>query len=237
MLLRRIARHVRDQNWTAIAIDFAIVVVGVYIGIQAQAWNTERQNRTIETQYLRSLHDQVSAMIEENTDRVAAAQDRLDALDEVLQNFEEADGNTPLGLRHCQAIARSHIYVGRIVAPPTIEELLSTGRLQLIRNSATRLAIVSFSQRMEGYRQLNDDIQRDRAVLSRRHPSMIRLGLQDSENVSCDFEAMQRSRAFLNELADNSYRHSAFVLEVLVGQQDLRQRLHALLDGELGIVH
>ena len=30
MLLRRVIEHVREQNWIAIGIDFAIVVVGVY---------------------------------------------------------------------------------------------------------------------------------------------------------------------------------------------------------------
>ena len=34
MLLRRVIEHVRDQNWTAIAIDFVIVVAGVFVGIQ-----------------------------------------------------------------------------------------------------------------------------------------------------------------------------------------------------------
>jgi hypothetical protein len=33
MILRRITQHVREQNWTAIAIDFVIVVTGVFIGI------------------------------------------------------------------------------------------------------------------------------------------------------------------------------------------------------------
>ena len=33
MLLRRVMEHVRDQNWAAVAIDFVIVVVGVFIGI------------------------------------------------------------------------------------------------------------------------------------------------------------------------------------------------------------
>lgn len=39
MLLRRMIQHVREQNWTAIAIDFVIVVVGVFIGIQVANWN------------------------------------------------------------------------------------------------------------------------------------------------------------------------------------------------------
>lgn len=45
MLLRRIIEHVKAQNWTAIAIDFVIVVVGVFIGIQVSNWNDARVTR------------------------------------------------------------------------------------------------------------------------------------------------------------------------------------------------
>jgi hypothetical protein len=39
MLLRRVIEHVREQNWTAIGIDFFIVVIGVFVGIQVANWN------------------------------------------------------------------------------------------------------------------------------------------------------------------------------------------------------
>jgi len=39
MLLRRITKHVTDQNWFAVFIDFLIVVIGVFIGIQVANWN------------------------------------------------------------------------------------------------------------------------------------------------------------------------------------------------------
>ena len=42
MLLRRITEHVKAQNWFAVAIDFVIVVVGVFIGIQVANWNEAR---------------------------------------------------------------------------------------------------------------------------------------------------------------------------------------------------
>ena len=43
MILRRIAQHVREQNWTAVGIDFLIVVLGVLVGLQAHNWNEARQ--------------------------------------------------------------------------------------------------------------------------------------------------------------------------------------------------
>ncbi|WP_425411077.1 hypothetical protein [Hyphococcus sp.] len=58
MLLRRITEHVKAQNWTAVAIDFVIVVVGVFIGIQVANWNEARRlNQTTQTYYDRLIDD------------------------------------------------------------------------------------------------------------------------------------------------------------------------------------
>jgi hypothetical protein len=45
MFLRRMIEHLKNQNWTAIAIEFAIVIVGVFIGTQVSNWNQERIGR------------------------------------------------------------------------------------------------------------------------------------------------------------------------------------------------
>ena len=45
MLLRRFVAHARKQDWMAIAIEFVLLVLGVFLGIQVSNWNTERENR------------------------------------------------------------------------------------------------------------------------------------------------------------------------------------------------
>jgi len=42
MFLRRIIENLRSQNWTAIGIEFLIVVVGVFLGTQVSNWNQQR---------------------------------------------------------------------------------------------------------------------------------------------------------------------------------------------------
>lgn len=42
MILRRLTENLRAQNWTAISIEFLIVVIGVFIGTQVANWNQER---------------------------------------------------------------------------------------------------------------------------------------------------------------------------------------------------
>ena len=61
MLLRRVIEHVRDQNWTAVAIDFAIVVVGVFVGIQVANWNAANVDRRLAERYLAGIADDIRA--------------------------------------------------------------------------------------------------------------------------------------------------------------------------------
>ncbi|MEL6362642.1 MAG: hypothetical protein AAFR21_16310 [Pseudomonadota bacterium] len=61
MILRRITEHVRTQNWTAVALDFVIVVVGVFMGIQLGNWNEARANAAKEQAVLAAILDDIEA--------------------------------------------------------------------------------------------------------------------------------------------------------------------------------
>lgn len=42
MIIRRLAQSLKEQNWTAIWIEFFLLVAGVFLGIQAANWNEQR---------------------------------------------------------------------------------------------------------------------------------------------------------------------------------------------------
>ena len=52
MILRRLTANLRAQNWTAISLEFLIVVIGVFLGTQVANWN---QNRIEQRQTQRML--------------------------------------------------------------------------------------------------------------------------------------------------------------------------------------
>ncbi|WOJ92148.1 hypothetical protein R0135_10145 [Congregibacter variabilis] len=60
MILRSLTKHVTDQNWFAVALDFAIVVFGVYVGLQVQEWSDMRALEASEAQYLAELHEEIT---------------------------------------------------------------------------------------------------------------------------------------------------------------------------------
>ena len=59
MLLRRISKHVKDQNWFAVFLDFFIVVAGILIAFQITEWNEAREERLSDRGYLEQLHRDV----------------------------------------------------------------------------------------------------------------------------------------------------------------------------------
>ncbi len=64
MLLRRITDHVKAQNWFAVGLDFFIVVVGVFIGIQVANWNDARGEFQQETKALVELRKELRDSID-----------------------------------------------------------------------------------------------------------------------------------------------------------------------------
>ena len=43
MILRRITKHVKDQNWFAVCLDFLIVVVGIWVALMVGQWSDRQQ--------------------------------------------------------------------------------------------------------------------------------------------------------------------------------------------------
>ena len=58
MILRRISENVKSQNWFSVAVEFVIVVVGVFMGLQVQDWNEARKERIEEHELLGRLYEE-----------------------------------------------------------------------------------------------------------------------------------------------------------------------------------
>jgi len=84
MILRRISVHVKDQNWFAVGLDFVIVVIGVFIGIQVSNWNAAREDRSNETLYLGYLAEDLQSDLNEIDDVYRVTEWRMSALAAVI---------------------------------------------------------------------------------------------------------------------------------------------------------
>ena len=64
MILRRLTENLRAQNWTAITIEFLIVVIGVFIGTQVANWNQGRLAKIETEQMLEQLVPELRSQLE-----------------------------------------------------------------------------------------------------------------------------------------------------------------------------
>lgn len=151
------AKHL---HWTTIAIDLAVVVIGVFIGMQATNWNQNRLDHQRETEYIARLtrdFDKIDARLTDNIERLQVI---ADAPLRVLADIKafRSQGQWP---RPKQAILEdlSKTLQNRIPAPraATFVELLSAGQLGLIRNTGLRDALLDYDMR-EGFAQKAFDV-------------------------------------------------------------------------------
>ncbi len=61
MLLRRLTHHMKDQNWFAVGLDVIVVIVGIFLGLQVQAWYDLQKARTEEKQLVSFLIADIEA--------------------------------------------------------------------------------------------------------------------------------------------------------------------------------
>lgn len=89
MLLRRVINHFRKQEWTAIAIDFVIVVLGVGFAMLGQQWLADRQLKSQMIQAEAALQSDLAANYFFAKERVALAACRMEALQAVAGRLLE----------------------------------------------------------------------------------------------------------------------------------------------------
>lgn len=147
MILRRITEHLRKQHWTAVAIDFVIVVLGVFVGLQAQAWNESRQDRVQEHMYIERLTRDFTT-IEERTEAARVKwQSIVDNCRRLLADVDEFKATGRTTRTQDQILADLNgVQGGRIPAPQaaTFVELLATGEIRVLRDSELRDALLAY---------------------------------------------------------------------------------------------
>ena len=138
MLLRKVIRHVQSQSWTAIAIDFCIVVLGVFVGIQVNNWNETRIETQRADSYLLRIQADLGSDLQAIERRVAYWNKVVDyghaaiAYAEEGKLSQESRWNTVLAFYQASQIApyRSE--------DTTYQEMVNAGDLGLIRNEKLR---------------------------------------------------------------------------------------------------
>lgn len=168
MLLRRIALHVRKQDWTAIAIDFVIVVVGVFIGIQVSNWNDARLREETARDYIARIREDLAGNRDDLGQRLAYftrvrmhALAALEALDKPRDTLDE---------QFVIDVYQATHMLQRELGRDTYDEILSVGANNAISDVVIRQRLSNFYRSIKAQLRLLEVIPPYREIIRRNYP-------------------------------------------------------------------
>lgn len=135
MLLRSISKHVKDQNWFAVLLDFFIVVVGILIAFQITQWNERRQEGVFEITYLKrlavDLDETISYLVHSDESQTKIKS----VIESTLAILNNSKANDQALIEAVQRYVSKGAWLGDFkVTRTTFDDLKSTGNLSLIKN-------------------------------------------------------------------------------------------------------
>ena len=138
MRARRVVEHLESQNWAAIVIEFIIVVLGVFIGIQVSNWN---ENLVTDRTAARFTEDLKTDLREEHWGYQLLISYNREVLENAEQTVNALEGKAALSDEALLVSAyRATQYRQRLRRRSTYDELISTGKIGLIRDRSLREA-------------------------------------------------------------------------------------------------
>lgn len=155
MILRRMIENIRDQNWFTVTVEVLVVVIGIYLGLQAQQWGEERADRVEEQVYLARLESDVLTTIEHLKTSQSGAKLVLDSLEYILKI--ETQGETVLDYDALNKAIYFGMYNMQIssIQNSTYMEMSSSGKLSLLKDDELRTSLVEIESEL--IMKLRDD--------------------------------------------------------------------------------
>ncbi|MEM7430938.1 MAG: DUF6090 family protein [Pseudomonadota bacterium] len=147
MLLRRITQHVRQQNWFAVGVDFIIVVVGVFIGIQVSNWNDAQKEKAEEQQTLTQLAAEFQEIEVALQNQIQIRQGWASDLEKLIATLETP--GEPATEAEIKAGLSAAMATGRM--PPrsaTYVQLTTGGKLSSLSNRELQQALIRYDARL-----------------------------------------------------------------------------------------
>ncbi|MES1200668.1 MAG: hypothetical protein ABUS57_04380 [Pseudomonadota bacterium] len=201
-MIRRVLAHLRKHDWTSVAIDLLIVVLGVFLGLQANNWNQAASDRRAEAVYLSQLQGDLQRIEAEGRAQIEFEQfqGRLaGAVFDLIEHDRTSDRSRRIGMGLSQLTQRRTLRT----ESPTFVELQGSGNLKIISDPALRADIISYffyTRRLEAVIDKNNVTFVDEALV----PFMPEAGLParrwDDQLMGMRApEGVRTSGAFLDE--------------------------------------
>jgi hypothetical protein len=250
MILRRLATAIRKQDWFTVLIETLIVVLGVFLGLQAQQWAGDRERRAMEADYIARLHNEV-AELQALRGPIVEYRKRWSAGLETLTAGLYGEAEREITSEECVSLAFAPVVTNPTDDLATLIELQESGGLSLIQNEKVLAVLRGFLLTSARVRDSREGIAFSVRDVFDRYPYIIRMvpseSVRDEDPTDivdtdmfpdfiCDREGMVGNQAFLNDLEWTRLVLGQHLEDNAVVDRSLAD-LHSVLDEVIGLAH
>jgi len=155
MILARLSRAVREQNWFAVVLEFFVVVAGVLLAFQISQWAEHRADAEREALLLTRLHAEAETSVDYFTTQVERRQDEDELRDVLIQtllagDFENVDP---------RVMVRGIFSASNLQEPTpsriVYDEIVSAGLTSRIGDEDMRIALAEYWSEIDRLRTDN----------------------------------------------------------------------------------
>lgn len=250
MILRRLLQHLKGQNWTAVGLNFAVVVLGVFVALAVNSAVDRERERRATYAALEGLRSDIAADLTQWERQYA----RLEAQSESyrrLMDFLQGTGPITDAYQFVEDVQDISTYLTMDFNDTALEELINTGDLRYLSNRKLRDALFDYRLLERRIREF-DPLHRSYFLeVYERHASQVAggLSLPNRYRVLGGGMTEEAARAEAERVVDAGAIRSTDHLRQLVvathapwGMKALQyelgkakaEELLALLDAELG---
>ncbi|MEJ2534608.1 MAG: hypothetical protein P8008_03880 [Gammaproteobacteria bacterium] len=235
MILKRLSTALRRQDWTAFAVEFLIVVIGIYAAFQLDRWRELETARSAYENFTRMLSLELDEKLPDSRRRVEMLQSVRAEQNAVIQWLNGDQPRSRFTEEMCFATFRSLVLNWSPTRLETAAFMVTGDRDQNVQDMELQRLLLALGSLQEQTDRAFDRFVLQIVNISDRYPELLRR--QDPstdeirEGLVCAPEGMRANQAFKNQLFGNIGRQSA-LLDSRLQELELLERIDARV-GEL----
>lgn len=210
MIVQRLSKGIKDQDWFVVGVEVLIVVLGIFIGLQVDDWNDARKGRALERDYLERLYSDFQfnqTQLNQLANLHGGISDDLYKVTRFLLSdtidLDEQEAVNKIFLRY-------FVYPSPSLRMGTYEELVSTGRLALIQDDKIKIAL---QQADAGYKTVRGQLDYFRRPKDDIIPTdFMTLTMDDQNQIQTimNYEKYHGNQSFIRPLIIAASAHRSF---------------------------
>ena len=215
MILQNLSRAIREQNYYAVFLEFVIVIAGVVIGFQVQAWAQDQAEQREEQAVLQRLLDESHEAIAYIDAEIATSVRSLNLLDQAVAALNSGTLGDLTQAEFVNGIWRSARYPALTPPRAVVDEIVTGGRIGLIEDPAIREALSRYQRSIDNYTQ---QLPYFRSVADQpdklggaAFASVYRPDLPERRETRANFEVLASDDRFVREMTGSLYGQLAMI--------------------------